>query len=1348
MRHLFRNIVLAVLVAAPLTVAAQTIDPSALAAQIAALQAQLAAVQQQGSGGSNAGAHCVTLDATLAKGDSGADVADLQNFLISEGMLEAGSATGFFGTLTESAVKQWQASHSIDPLGVVGPKTRTAMGACAGGTPSPNLISNQCPTVTKPTTCANAVSVQLNGCTVGWQCSVPVLPEQTFSASPLSGPTPLVVKFSGTVTSANAGFCAGNFCAATLVFGDGATGAVPLPNADGAAIAYSVTHTYTKGGPFIANLYQGAAGSGAPVVGNGITINPIAPVVASSTGPTISVTPSFGTAPLPVTVSVGNVPSGANLSVEFGDGSFASLQSVGSSLVATHTYINGGSYTIKLRRVNNAGESCVSATCQVLATTGLSIGTAQVASAALSPAPTTGLAPLPVTFFLNGGSVAYSGGVVLDFGDNTTEIVCAANVLCGQKQSTHTYGAAGTYNVQLLGIGNGGTTILRTSTVTAVTPGASSLSASPASGAVPLAVTFTGNGGNQTYVNGAIIKYGDDSTETFCNPNEICGQKTKTHTYNDGSQYSAQLIGLGDAGASSTIGSVVVTATGGPTKIKVTGPTGTARKGDSVSLAWTVRGTKPTSGSISFDLYTLAGTRIGTILTITNFQSGAATWKIPSTSDKSCTTTQPNGLCGVNLTPGTYKVQPYITGTTVTPELSSDATVEIKDEVIPPSNFSVSITPSSVEYLKPMSIKYRVTNPPFNGGVALWLVKPTGESVGLISGKLDADTEQTTFPWTAGALQFCEAALFNPNIACSQQIRAFEPGTYHILAKVYSPFDGKYTDASAVTIHAVATSTAFTIKDVGTGAACVVLDSNLAPGDTDATTGGDVTRLQQFLAQDSDIYPEGTVSGFYGNATRRAVERYQAAHGIVTSGSPETNGFGAVGPTTRAAIASDCGGNTDYLFRAAPKTGRAPLAVSFTATLNLSANQTAAVDFGDGASAPITAGKATAHTYQTSGTYIAKLIISGSGCTQDACTGTAQKIAATVSVVVTNITTPPPQACAAITHTLSAEDTDALTGGDVSRLQQYLAADPVLYPEGLVTGFYGPATAKAVGRYQESKGISKTGTVGPITLTAIRCTPDNGSSDLFTATPVSGTAPLLVRFATNKNVTTGSYRVDFGDGATQWLSASSTTHTYSTAGAYTAQLVQSVGNCFGLTGDALKICEIGNTQVLSTKAISVGQTPATISVSAAPISIPAANKPPLNVAWSATNVPTGSKVRLELYRDGDPEPVATGNNDHGLASGTSELQTTGTYSWTFPTGDAILADAGFGGFSITPGTYHITAKLYTGSVCWGYCNGAQDRAVSATGKSNNFTINSPVASIDTGGITGDCALKLGGNCVR
>lgn len=68
--------------------------------------------------------------------------------------------------------------------------------------------------------------------------------------------------------------------------------------------------------------------------------------------------------------------------------------------------------------------------------------------------------------------------------------------------------------------------------------------------------------------------------------------------------------------------------------------------------------------------------------------------------------------------------------------------------------------------------------------------------------------------------------------------------------------------------------------------------------------GEEVRKLQQLLAVDSALYPEGLVTGYFGARTRRAVERFQIRHGIVneSDGLAVKTGFGRLGPRTRAKI--------------------------------------------------------------------------------------------------------------------------------------------------------------------------------------------------------------------------------------------------------------------------------------------------------------------------------------------------------------------------------------------------------------------------------------------------------------
>jgi peptidoglycan hydrolase-like protein with peptidoglycan-binding domain len=60
-----------------------------------------------------------------------------------------------------------------------------------------------------------------------------------------------------------------------------------------------------------------------------------------------------------------------------------------------------------------------------------------------------------------------------------------------------------------------------------------------------------------------------------------------------------------------------------------------------------------------------------------------------------------------------------------------------------------------------------------------------------------------------------------------------------------------------------------------------------------------------------------------------------------------------------------------------------------------------------------------------------------------------------------------------------------ISSNEVKCLQQFLAnLGPSIYPEKLITGYYGPLTMAAVKRYQALKGIITTGYFGPLTRAA------------------------------------------------------------------------------------------------------------------------------------------------------------------------------------------------------------------------------------------------------------------------
>lgn len=72
----------------------------------------------------------------------------------------------------------------------------------------------------------------------------------------------------------------------------------------------------------------------------------------------------------------------------------------------------------------------------------------------------------------------------------------------------------------------------------------------------------------------------------------------------------------------------------------------------------------------------------------------------------------------------------------------------------------------------------------------------------------------------------------------------------------------------------------------------------------------EVTELQTYLSTNATIYPERLVTGYFGQLTKAAVERFQTAQGIVSQGTPATTGYGRVGPITMARINSLLGSGT------------------------------------------------------------------------------------------------------------------------------------------------------------------------------------------------------------------------------------------------------------------------------------------------------------------------------------------------------------------------------------------------------------------------------------------------------
>lgn len=118
-------------------------------------------------------------------------------------------------------------------------------------------------------------------------------------------------------------------------------------------------------------------------------------------------------------------------------------------------------------------------------------------------------------------------------------------------------------------------------------------------------------------------------------------------------------------------------------------------------------------------------------------------------------------------------------------------------------------------------------------------------------------------------------------------------------------------------------------------------------------------------------------------------------------------------------------------------------------------------------------------------------------------------------------------------------------GNDVIQLQIMLATDPSIYPEGLVTGYFGRLTARAVARFQAFYGLPTAARVGPLTLAKLNSLGIGGSVDTR--------APVISNVTVMPNPAVSSSAIFYGGSGSYCygaIAASSTAGTFYQQGTY------------------------------------------------------------------------------------------------------------------------------------------------------------------------------------------------------
>ena len=293
------------------------------------------------------------------------------------------------------------------------------------------------------------------------------------------------------------------------------------------------------------------------------------------------------------------------------------------------------------------------------------------------------------------------------------------------------------------------------------------------------------------------------------------------------------------------------------------------------------------------------------------------------------------------------------------------------------------------------------------------------------------------------------------------------------------------------------------------------------------------------------------------DATGRTVSHTYTTAGTYSARLTVTDDDGATASVSRdisATTTSPVNQPPVALFTATPLAGVVPLSVTFDASASSDTDGSItayAWNFGDGTTGT---GRTVSHTYASAGTYSAQLTITD----DDSATASASR---DISVTTTLPVNQPP--VPSFTASPLSGDAPLLVSFDASASSDTdgsITAYAWTFGDGAVgTGRAVSRTYATAGTYTARLTVTDDdGATASATRSLLVTTPSGNQSPvaLFTASPLSGTAPLLVSFdasaASDVDGSITAYAWDFGDGTAG--TGRTVSHTYATVGTYTARL--------------------------------------------------------------------------------------------------------------------------------------------------------------------------------------------------
>lgn len=915
-------------------------------------------------------------------------------------------------------------------------------------------------------------------------------------------------------------------------FGDGTTSTLMDP-----------VHTYAQPGTYTVSLLLVSINGCQVSLSTTITVGHVAPLTVTDDDACQGDTLTFGLNPASAFTAA---------SWNFGDG-FTS-----SSLQPTHIYNSSGSFTVTATLTDSAG--CVNNyTLPVLISN-------PIPSFAVGQ-PTTGCAPFVVQFNnTSTGAISYDW----DFGDGNTSTVTSPS---------NTYTVIGTYNVTLQAIANGCTRSTTVNNMITVNAAASNFMFTPASGCLPITVTFTD-------LSPAAVSwlwdFGDGNTSTVQNPvhtyvtaptgpvtltivdvngcsktrtrpsvvaiipditaNDTVGCRPMTVNFSSTTVANSYLWDFGDGFTSTQQNPVhTYTATGSYTVsltcVLASGCTTTAVKPNYITV------NAPVSDFMSPTVAVCAPSLVNFV----NQSSGATSWLWDFGDGTSSTSQNPSHIYNI---PGTYTV----TLISYSAEGCADTLTKVDYILVPGTLSNFSMTPMStcmltVAQFTDLSLNATSWFWNFGDGFTSTLQNPTHyyvttgnftvtlittDSVGC-SSFYSAPSPVVVNPdpvavgsvsVTSGCAPFT-TSFTNNSVGAVSYVWHFGNGDTSTLANpVYTyPNAGTYTAYLVAITGFGCTDTAYMAPNI------IVYDTPIANFNR-SVTNGCAPLTVDFTNQSSQLNNPVYAWDFGNGATSSAAA---PTYTFTNSGVYQvqlivTNTFGCADTIVKSVTVRPSPVANGTI---SSTSGCSPLTVNFT---DGSSNAVSWLwDFGDG-NTDTTANPS--HVYTASGTYQVSLVVTGSnGCTDTLNFVTPVTVNQTP---VANFSRSPVSGCQPLTVNFTS------TSSQLNNETYFWNFD-----NGQTATAQNPAaTYNTSGVFNVSLIVTNTGgCTDTVTKTVTVHPTPVANASISTST---GCSPLTVTF-TNNSVNANTYQWIFGDGNTS--TSSNPVHTYTTAGSFNVSLI-------------------------------------------------------------------------------------------------------------------------------------------------------------------------------------------------